>query len=134
MNKAARATSNFPTSEFLRKNLYKTKNTYRALCKKTSDTFFTQLNKDIENGKVLNWQQFKRLKSYKSNKIKFDSVDMNNFENFFTDLYSDNHRTIDKSTKDTFTTMSDKINNDNYLTSSSTLNDKISPDESNVKL
>ena len=57
------------------------------------------MNKDIEGGKVLNWQSFKKLKSRKSNKIEFDSMDMNNFENFFRNLYEDKHLTINAEKK-----------------------------------
>ena len=41
------------------------------------------MNKDIEEGKILNWQQFKKLKSQKSNNIEFDGHDMKNFENLW---------------------------------------------------
>ena len=94
LNKAARTTSNFPTSDFLRTNYYKVKKSYKSLIKKQKDAFFDKLNKDIEAGKILNWNQFKKLKNFKSDKTEFDSYDMNNFESFFTDLYSDVHKTV----------------------------------------
>lgn len=129
MKRAARATSNFPNSVFLRENYYKVKKTYKVLVKHSKNKFFNQLNKDIEGGKVLNWQQFKRLKSHKSDKLKFDSVDMNNFENFFKQLYADDHSTIDSETKQAYIVEADIINTTNHTTSSTTLNDLISYDE-----
>lgn len=127
LNKACRATSKFPTSEFLRLNYYKTKKSYKSLIKKYKNNFFDKLNNDIENGKILNWQQFKRLKSHKSDKIQFDSHDMNNFENFFNDLYSDKHESIEPETKQNYLNRADEINT--TTASSSLLNDIISEDE-----
>ena len=127
LNKAARATSNFPTSEFLRLNYYKVKKSYKCLIKKQKDKYFNKMNSEIENGHVLNWQQFKRLKSQKSDKTKFDYHDMNNFENFFKTLYSDEHKTIDSRLKQVFLDTADKINCS--TTSSPTLNKTITVDE-----
>ena len=59
------------------------------------NTFFAKLNEDIEGGKVLNWQAFKKIKGHKETKIQHDSYDMDKFEKFFSNLYSDNHKTID---------------------------------------
>ena len=58
------------------------------------------MNRDIEDGKIINWQQFKKLKRHKSCMLDFDSMDMTNFENFFKTLYADEHATIDSITKD----------------------------------
>ena len=86
--------SQFPNSDYLRKNFYRVKKTYRTLVNKNKDRFFDKLNSDIESGKVLNWAQFKKLKNHKANVSKFDSLDMENFENFFKKLYSNVHGTI----------------------------------------
>ena len=75
-------------------NFYRVKKTYKKLVSKSKDNFFDKLNADIESGKVLNWNQFKRLKTHKMNKDKFDSLDMETFEKFFRDLYSNVHGTI----------------------------------------
>ena len=71
LNKATRVTSKskFPSSDFLRKNFYKTKKSYKKLINRTKNNYFYKLNKDIENGKILNWKQFKKLKSAKTDKI-----------------------------------------------------------------
>ena len=127
LNKAARSTSKFPTSEFLRQNYYKVKKTYKTLVKKHKINFFDKLNHDIENGKILNWQQFKRLKQHNSDNIEFDSHDMNTFESFFENLYSDEHKTVDAQTKLTYLAMADEINNTSV--NSPILNGTISIDE-----
>ena len=62
--------------------VYKVKGHYKQLLSKTSSNYFQNLNKDIEDGKVLNWQAFKKLKSQKNSKINYDSHDMDKFENF----------------------------------------------------
>ena len=123
LNKATRVLSKFPSSNFLRENYYKVKKSYKTLLKKHKNNYFSKLNRDIENGKILNWKQFKKLKSLKSDKMKFDSLDMNNFETFYTDLYSDEHKTIDTDTKDRLKATADDINNTSN--SSPILNDEI---------
>ena len=78
---------------------------------KCKTKYFENLNKDIEDGKVLNWQSFKKLKTQKSEKLQFDSMDMENFESFFRDLYSDHHATIDPQKKQEYTEKAKNINN-----------------------
>ena len=112
--KAANATSQFPSSDFLRENFYKVKKSYKKLLNKSKLKYFENLNKDIEDGKVLNWESFKKLKSQKSEKLQFDTMDMENFESFFRDLYSDNHTTIDTDNKNEYIKKADEIN-DNSL-------------------
>ena len=46
------------------------------------------MNRDIEEGKILNWQQFKKLKQYKDI--------LENFESFFSSLYADEHLSMDE--------------------------------------
>ena len=99
LGKASRVMSKFSQSEFLRKNFYKVKKSYKKIRKTSENNFFQKLNKDIENGKVLNWKQLKRIKSLKSKADRFDSLDMENFQNFFTKLYSDSHKTISQNRK-----------------------------------
>ena len=92
--KATTSTDKFPQSEFLRHNYYRVKNKYKKFVNKERNKFFIEMNKKIENGKVLNWQAFTKLKQQKTNESSFDSYDMKRFGNFFTHLYSDNHKTV----------------------------------------
>ena len=94
LGKATRIVSDHPNSDFLRKNFYLVKKTYKRIKKTHQDKYFNQLNKDIESGNVLNWKQFKKLKDKKTERIKFDGYDLDNFENFFRGLYSNSHKTI----------------------------------------
>ena len=57
------------------------------------------MNRDIEEGIFLNWQQFKKLKRYKDICQKLDSLDVENFKSFFSSLYADEHLSIDEQFK-----------------------------------
>ena len=109
--KATDATSNFPSSDFIRENFYFVKGCYKKVIKKSKNEFFSQLNSDIEEGKVLNWQSFKKLKQKKQDKTNFDSYDMDKFESFFNKLYSDDHKTVSNDQKSRFLNEADYINN-----------------------
>lgn len=116
LRKTTNTTSEFPNSDLIRENFYRVKGTYRRLLKKCETKYFENLNEEIEEGKVLNWQSFKKLKQHKTNKLNYDSYDMKNFENFFRDLYSDKHATINSEQKHEFMNSADEINNtsENY--------------------
>ena len=101
LRKAACTVSQFPESEYLRKNFYKVKHHYKTLNKNKRDDFFEKINKDIDDGKMLNWNQFKKLKNYKSKNTVFDAADMDNFEKFFTKLYANEHQNISTERKAT---------------------------------
>ena len=72
--------------------------------------FFTRMNEDIEGGKILNWQSFKKLKNQKKETLNFDSHDINRFETFFGDLYSDKHKTVNENKKVSMIDQADLIN------------------------
>ena len=57
------------------KHTHKVKGCYKKLINSTKNTFFAKLNEDIEGGKVLNWQAFKKIKRHKETKIQHDSYD-----------------------------------------------------------
>ena len=131
--KAARIVSRFPNSDYLRKNFYLVKKRYKSILKTNKSQYFDKLNQDIEQGKVLNWKQFRRLKEQKSQKLKFDGLDMNNFETFFQNLYSNEHPTISKEQKEELLLEADRLN----VTTdppSMTLNDHISLEEIRVAI
>ena len=128
LNKATRSVSNFPSSDFLRKNYYKVKKSYKKLLKNSKQKYFKKLNSDIENGCILNWQKFKRLKSKHQDELQFDGYDMLNFENFYKNLYSDSHSTISDDQKKKLQTEADKLNTDTF-NHSDILNSHITKEE-----
>ena len=87
------------------------------------------MNTEIESGKILNWQQFKKLKAAKLDSTKFDSQDLVNFETFFAKLFSDKHDTVNTTQKQTFIDNADSINNAAGTGHPPTLNDPISQSE-----
>ena len=113
LGRAARATSNHCESDFLRTNFYQVKKFYNTLINRHKNAFFSKINKDIEDGKLLNWQQFKKLKNYKNDILKFDSLDMENFEEFFKSLYAAEHSSLDHDTKETHLNTANTINDNN---------------------
>ena len=127
LGQATRIASDFPSSDYLRQNFYKVKKVYKRIVKQSRDKYLNQLNADIESGKVLNWKQFKRLKDVKSKNPKFDSVDMENFEQFFAKLYSNVHGTISNETKQLLAQEAERLNkaSDQPITSSRTILNKI---------
>ncbi len=131
LRKATNAVSNSLSSDMLRTNFYKVKAGYKRIISKAKNNFFERMNTDIENGKILNWQSFKKLKGKKSEKLNFDSYDMNKFEHFFTDLYSDKHKTVSDERKYTLLNEADSMNSCSTHTLSKNLNDPIAIEEVN---
>lgn len=129
LNKSARLASEFPSSDFLRQNFYKTKKTYNSLCNKRKEDHFADLNRQIEDGKILNWKQFKKLKRSKTTNQKFDSLDMENFEEFFSSLYSNNHKTVSTERKDYLTNKAKTLNLEEDTEPDTLLNKTITTDE-----
>ena len=99
LNKAARVLSKFPNNTFLRTRYYKIKKSFKKYIKQQKAKHFDKLNNEIEKGRILNWKQFKKLKDANKDDEKFDSYDMENFEVFFKNLYTDNHVSIPEDTK-----------------------------------
>ena len=63
LKKSARILSKFPKSSYLRTNYYHIKKSYRNLIKHTKLKYFSKLNTNIEEGKILNWNQFKKTQT-----------------------------------------------------------------------
>ena len=137
LNKAARIVSKFPNNTFLRTKYYKIKKSYKNLIKSTKYKYFRSVNSEIENGKVLNWKQFKKLKNMANKSSnEFDALDLENFESFFTNLYSNNHSTVTPEQKQELINEADKLNNRNSTPGSAmdetdVLNNPITLDELN---
>ena len=127
LRKATSTTDSFPSSDFIRSNFYLVKGNYKRILSKSQTEFFSRMNTDVENGKVLNWQAFKKLKQQKQDKINFDSYDMQKFETFFGELYSDKHTTISDDQKEALIDEADKLNS--TATDPETLNKSITTSE-----
>ena len=63
------------------------------------DKFFKILNIKIKNGKIISWKDFKKLKKFTKSEKKVDDDKLNSFQDFYKDLYSDHHYSVDSMTK-----------------------------------
>ena len=111
LKKSARILSKFPKSDYLRSKYYNIKKSYTKLIKHTKRKYFSKLNREIEKGKTFNWNNFKKLKrTTQSAEAEFDALDLEHFESFFKNLYSDTHDSVDQNKKTELITEADRIN------------------------
>jgi len=91
LNKLTRSYSKDPLDPKIRADFYSAKKDYKKLISSKKKDFLRTLNHDIEEGKTLNWNAFKKLKSTThKDESTFDGYDMANFYKFFKELYSKN--------------------------------------------
>lgn len=100
LNKATRIVDAFPNSDFIRKRYYTVKKGHFRLLQKKRNKHMCELNRKIESGKVIDWKSFKKLRTSCDTQHRFDSDDIDNFQSFFSRLYSDNHETLNAAQKD----------------------------------
>ena len=87
LNKAARRVSKNPTNDTLRSDYYTAKRHYKVCLAKSKTAYIKKLNEDVENGKILNWKNFKSLKQNYEDCQSLDKHDLRNFFEYFQDLY-----------------------------------------------
>jgi exonuclease III len=90
----------FPDCTLIREKHYMNKKAYFRYLRSKKRTHMSELNQRIENGKVLDWKAFDKLKNSNNSRIEFDSSDINAFHKFFTNLYGDEQDALDQNTKD----------------------------------
>eukprot|EP00116_Pleurobrachia_bachei_P000592 sb/3460854/ len=108
--KATSLADRFPAADSLRKNFYRVKGGYRRLVRNAKARHDSKLNSDIEEGKVLNWQAFNNLKRGKTHNVTQSASEMEQFQNFFEDLYADSHPTLSDESKTEMLAEADLIN------------------------
>ena len=72
----------------LRKEYFIQRNKHSNFVNKKKKTFQYTLNKAIEDGHVLDWKKFKRLKQEHDSSPLLDKFDLASFHDFFSELYS----------------------------------------------
>lgn len=129
--KATRLVNNFSNSDFIRKKYYLAKKGHFRYLKHKRNKYMTNLNLNIESGKVLDWKAFKKLRTTNNQQQTFDSYDMANFQTFFSKLYSDNHSTLTAEQKNKLYNDAVNINNDSKRSTDidEILNSDITSDE-----
>ena len=71
-----------------RDNYFTQRKTYRALLKRKKRKFFATLHRNINQERNINWEGFKKLKSFNKRSDDMDLEDLATFFSFFKDLYS----------------------------------------------
>ena len=121
MARSARLLDKFPDAQSIKYRHSANNKSYRKLVKSKKDRFYSTLNRKIKTGKVISWRDFNKLKNYTQAQSESNTEDsnLNSFRDFYENLYSDDHRSIDNLTK--VALMEDAIN----IASSSNPNDTL---------
>lgn len=77
-----------PRETTIRDEYFSMRRTYRQLISAKKSTFIESLSADISQGKNINWKRMKQLKQLKTSTSNLDVFDMNNFVEFFKNLYA----------------------------------------------
>ena len=99
LNKSVRILNKHPDAASIKLKHRANVKSYRKVIKTKKDKFFESLNNKIKHGKVVSWKDFKKLKKFSKTDAKLDDQKLNTFQDFYQNLYSDHHSTIDHTTK-----------------------------------
>ena len=99
LNKSVRILNKHPEAPSIKTRHRENVKSFRKLIKSKKDRFFKSLNNKIRHGKVVSWRDFKKLKKFVKSDAKLDDQKLNTFHEFYQNLYSDHHSTIDQMTK-----------------------------------
>ena len=91
LKKATKVASEFPTIDIIGRYYDRVKGKCKRLLKKAETKYFENLNKDKEDGKILNWQSFKRLKKHKTNKLTLTAMTRMFSKLFYRSVYRSPH-------------------------------------------
>ena len=93
LNHALRRVNQQPLNDLVRHEYYDEKRKYRACLRNYKNSFLKKLNQNVEDGKIINWKNFKYLKQEYTENSPLDSYDLLAFFDYFANLYScDNNR------------------------------------------
>ena len=88
LNNLAREYGKTPTAEEIRSRYYIAKKDYRKLLKRKKQELIAKLNSDILDAKTIDWKMIKSLKNIAPQKETLDIFDIENFRDFFENLYA----------------------------------------------
>ena len=128
LNKSCRILSKHPNNSNIKLRHRQNKKSYRKLVKNKKDRFFENLNKKIKAGKVLSWKDFKKIKKFTKSDTKLDDDQIDDFQLFYQNLYSDEHGSIDDLTKRALFQDADSMAN-SFNTPNKTLNEPFNMEE-----
>ena len=95
LNRLANRLGNLPKNSLLRKEYFKQRNKHSNLISNKKYQFLKNLNEAIEDGHILDWRKFKRLKQENDSSPLLDKFDLASFHEFFSKLYSKSDQNID---------------------------------------
>ena len=131
-NKSARIVNKHPDNNRIKQRHRENMKSYRNLIKTKKDRFFKGLNSKIKNGKIISWKDLKKLKNFTKSEVNLDDKQIGVFQNYYKELYSDEHSTVDHLTKAALLEEADTIassSNPNHM-----LNDSFSMHELDVAI
>ena len=88
LKKLAKCFRRSPTDNATQETDYNQRKCYRKLTKSKKKSYFLNLCSEIEAGKEINWNKFKKLKGGFQRNSTLDAFDFINFCKFFKELYS----------------------------------------------
>ena len=88
LNKSVRRMNKCIENSQLRSDYFTAKRNYKRTIEKNKRTFKANLNSAIENGKILDWKNFKYLQQFYDEPDDFDSHDLSAFYEYFNNLYT----------------------------------------------
>ena len=89
-----------PKNEKVRENFHAKKKEYRQLLKSKKLVFNQKINEDIMSDKQISWNAVKNLRSLNDNPPILDVFDIEQFYQFFKDLYGNRMDNLDLANKD----------------------------------
>lgn len=128
LTKSAKAVSKNPKDDLARSVFHIRKKDYKRLLRTKRSKFLSGINKTLEDGKNINWKAFKDIKEHHTDKDSFDDYDLQNFYQFFKELYrkkcdKNDHSLPDKEKREGLKATESEL---------SILNDPITTDELNT--
>ncbi len=100
--KAKKSSIDPQTMNDLIKKLYDNKKIFRHRVKISKKCHLKRLNKNIEDGKIVDWKKFNQLKNFHGSSNPLGLNDLLAFENFFKNLYEKNPPTVNTNIRDLY--------------------------------
>ena len=89
LTKKCKLLSRHPNNSNVRESHFNQRRKHRRLIKCKKQTFLDNLSRKINDGKSISWKDLKQLKKHVCKKQATDDSKMNEFKNFYENLYSD---------------------------------------------
>ena len=129
MKRSAKIVNKFPDKVTIKERHRANVKSYRRTIISKRDKFLDKLNRKIKDGKTISWKDFKKLKKYSKSDPNIDTDYLDSFKEFYSNLYSDEHPTVDQLTKEALIHDAELLVNSNSEEPSQILNSPFTLDE-----